>query len=143
MSYITFVADIYHHVLTMYSCCWTPITALLSSMLPPYSDANPSPLPGTGFSSADLELSLPEDQSVAQVAWFGLCRDSDVTSVLASVVVLPQLVSRVPCNTTFVGELPTSPYGTAGRVYLLDRVTFAVLGFSYDGEAPGNVQEVL
>lgn len=74
---------------------------------------------------------------MAEVAWFGLCMASDTTSVLASVVILPETVSNVPCNTTFIGELPSGMYGTGGRVYLLDRVTFAIIGFSYNGEVPG------
>ena len=60
-----------------------------------------------------------------------------VTPVLDSVVVLPQLVSNVPCNTTLIGELPGDSNNISGRVYLLDRITFAVLGFSYDGLAAG------
>ncbi len=112
-------------------------------LLLPCSDISPFPVPGTGFTSPDLELSLPGERTVAEVAWFGLCRASDATSVLASVVILPQVVSNVPCNTTLIGELATGTYGTAGRVYFLDRLTFAVLGFSYNGQAPGIYREII
>ena len=47
------------------------------------------------------------------------------------------MVSNVPCETTFIGELPAGSNGLAGRVYLLNRITFAVVGFSYDGGAIG------
>ena len=57
--------------------------------------------------------------------------------ILASVVIPPQVVPIVPCETTFLGELPTGSNGIAGRVYLLNRLTFAILGFSYDGQAEG------
>jgi len=60
-----------------------------------------------------------------------------VTPVLASVVVLHQLVSNVPCNTTLIWELPSVSNSISGQVYLLERVTFTVLGFSYDGMAAG------
>ena len=65
------------------------------------------------------------------------------SDVLASVSVVPETVTDVPCNTTFLGEFPgnSSDVGSngqiEGRVYLLDRVTFAVLGFSYSGMEPG------
>ena len=57
--------------------------------------------------------------------------------ILASVVIPPQVVPIVPCETTFLGELPTASNGITGRVYLLNRLTFAILGFSYDGQAEG------
>ena len=98
---------------------------------------SPSPSFSSGFSSADIELSLPAGVTVASLAWVGVCGDSSPSSVLASVVVLPQLVSNVPCNTTLIGELPGDSNNISGRVYLLDRITFAVLGFSYDGLAAG------
>jgi hypothetical protein len=44
-------------------------------------------------------------------------------------------VPIVPCDTTFLGELPAGSNGIAGRAYLLNRLTFAILGFSYDGQA--------
>jgi len=93
----------------------------------------------SGFSSADIELSLPAGVTVASLAWVGVCGDSSPSPVLASVVVLPQLVSNVPCNTTLIGELPGDSNNISGRVYLLDRITFAVLGFSYDGMAAGQL----
>ena len=71
------------------------------------------------------------------MAWLGVCNASDVTNILASIVVPPQVVESVPCNTTLIGELPAGSNGLAGRVYLIDRLTFAVVGFSYDGEAIG------
>ena len=74
---------------------------------------------------------------MAQLAWFGVCNDSDTTNVLASAVILPGVISIVPCNATFIGELPSGSNGIAGRVYLLDRITFVVIGFSYDGGEPG------
>ena len=57
--------------------------------------------------------------------------------ILASVVIPPQVVPIVPCETTFLGELPTASNGVTGRVYLLNRLTFVILGFSYDGQAEG------
>ena len=57
--------------------------------------------------------------------------------MLANVVVLPRLVSNVPCNTTLIWELPCVSNSISGRVYLLKRVTFTVLGLSYDGMAAG------
>ena len=98
---------------------------------------SPSSSFSSGFSSADIELSLPAGVTVASLAWVGVCDDSSPSPVLASVVVLPQLVSNVPCNTTLIGELPGDSNNISGRVYLLDRITFAVLGFSYDGLAAG------
>jgi len=90
----------------------------------------------SGFSSADIELSLPAGVTVASLAW--VCDDSSPLPVLASMVVLPQLVSNVPCNTILIRELPgDSNVQHLERVYLLDRITFAVLGFSYDGLAAG------
>ena len=74
---------------------------------------------------------------MAQLAWFGVCSDSDTTNVLASAVILSGVISNVPCNATFIGELPSGSNSIAGRVYLLDRITLAVIGFSYDGGEPG------
>ena len=62
---------------------------------------------------------------------------SVVTPVLVSVVVLPQLVSNMPFTATLIWELPCVFNSISRRVYLLDRVTFTVLGFSYDGMAAG------
>ena len=62
---------------------------------------------------------------------------ADSAEILASVVIPPEAVPSVPCSTTLVGELPGGPKGVGGRLYLLNRVTFVVLGFSYDGTAPG------
>ena len=50
--------------------------------------------------------------------------------MLASAIISPQLVTNVPCNTTLIGELPAGTSNIIGRVYLLDRETFAVIGFS-------------
>ena len=94
----------------------------------------------SGFSSADIELSLPAGVTVASLAWVGVCGVSNPSPVLASVVVLPQLVSNVPCSTTLIGELPSHSNNITGRVYIIDRITFAVLGFSYDGTAPGKLK---
>ena len=58
-------------------------------------------------------------------------------NVNLSDAVLSQVVSNVPCETTFIGELPAGSNSLAGRVYLLNRVTFAVVGFNYDGEEIG------
>jgi hypothetical protein len=52
-------------------------------------------------------------------------------------------VPIVPCETTFLGELPAGSNGIAGRAYLLNRLTFAILGFSYDGQAEGMKIEIL
>jgi hypothetical protein len=71
---------------------------------------------------------------MASVGWIGVCR-VNATRILASVIVQPETVANVPCETTFIGELPAGSNGLAGRVYLLNRITFAVVGFSYDGQA--------
>jgi hypothetical protein len=73
---------------------------------------------------------------MASVGWIGVCR-VNATRILASVIVQPETVANVPCETTFIGELPAGSNGLAGRVYLLNRITFAVVGFSYDGQAEG------
>ena len=73
---------------------------------------------------------------MASVGWIGVC-NVEMTRILANVIVQPETITKVPCETTFIGELPPGSNGLAGRVYLLNRVTFAVLGFSYDGQAEG------
>ena len=73
---------------------------------------------------------------MASVAWIGVCT-ADSAEILASVIIPPEAVPSVPCSTTLVGELSGGPRGVGGRLYLLNRVTFVMLGFSYDGTAPG------
>ena len=82
------------------------------------------------YFESDIELSLPSSISVANLSWVGVCANGSSSTVLASVIISPQLVTNVPCNTTLLGELPAGTNSITGRVYLLNRETFAVIGFS-------------
>ena len=84
---------------------------------------------GSSYSQSDVELSLPSTVTVANLTWVGVCANNSASTVLASVVIAPQLVANVPCETTLLGVFPMGTSGVAGRVYLLDRETFAVIGF--------------
>ena len=68
---------------------------------------------------------------MAQLKWFGVCADNSTSVTLASITIHPTLVKNIPCNTTFLGHLSDNERGIAGRVYLMDRETYVVLGFSY------------
>lgn len=68
---------------------------------------------------------------VTELQWFGICDDSAASIKLASITVHPNIVRNLPCDTTLLGDLSDNEHGIVGRVYLVDRLTFAVLGFSY------------
>ena len=85
----------------------------------------------SGSSLAHTELVLPEGKDATQLKWFGVCDDSSASITLASVAIHPTAVRNLPCNTTLLGSLSGNERGITGRVYLVDRVTYAVLGFSY------------
>lgn len=61
--------------------------------------------------------------------------------VLTKVEILPALADQVPCTARFLGDLAEGQgsHGLAGRVYFLNRLTFAILGFSYNGGASGRL----
>ena len=88
----------------------------------------------SGFSIAHYEFELPEGRTVARLKWFGVCADSSGSVTLASIAIHPTLVKNLPCNTTFLGTLSNNEREITGRVYLVDRETYAVLGFSYSRE---------
>ena len=95
----------------------------------------PPPLDYSGFNSpysvSDLELHLPSDRDVTKLAWIGVC--SNTNEVIARITVLPGCMLRLPCKASYLGELPNAGgEGISGRVYLVNRVTFAILCFNYE-----------
>ena len=85
----------------------------------------------SGLSAAHIEVLLPVDMNITDLNWFGVCDDSAATIVLANIAIHPTTVRNLPCNTTLLGSLSSNEHGISGRVYLVDRLTYAVLGFSY------------
>ena len=60
-----------------------------------------------------------------------MCDDSGALVILASIAVHPRTVRNLPCNATLLGGLSANGHDITGQVYLVDRLTYAVLGFSY------------
>ena len=89
-------------------------------------------LSGSAFDHT--ELVLPVTRIVTELQWFGVCDDSAASIRLASIAVHPTAVANVPCNTTLLGSLSVNEHGISGQVYLVDRLTYAVLGFSYTNQ---------
>lgn len=85
----------------------------------------------SGSSFDHAEFVLPAGKTVSELQWFGICDDSAASVKLASISIHPSSVRNLPCNTTLLGTLSASEYGIAGRAYLVDRLTYAILGFSY------------
>lgn len=85
----------------------------------------------SGSAFAHTELTLPVTRIVTELQWFGVCDDSAASIRLASIAVHPTAVANVPCNTTFLGSLSANEHGISGQVYLVDRLTYAILEFSY------------
>ena len=91
----------------------------------------------SGASFNHTELVLPAGQTVTELQWFGVCNDSAASIKLSSIAIHPSIVINLPCNTTLLGSLSANTYSITGRVYLVDRQTYAILGFS----APQQVNE--
>ena len=85
----------------------------------------------SGSSLNHTEFVLPVGKTVTELQWFGVCDDSAASIKLASIAIHPSIVRNLPCNTTLLGSLSVNEYDITGRVYLVDRLTYAVLGFSY------------
>ena len=85
----------------------------------------------SGSSFAHLQVLLPVGRNITELNWFGVCDDDAASIVLASIAIHPTTVSNLPCNTTLLGSLSDNEHGISGRVYLVDRLTYAVLGLSY------------
>ena len=94
-------------------------------MFPVYSSFS------SGSSFNHTEFILPAGKTVAELQWFGVCDDSAASIKLAGIAIHPSIVRNLPCNTTLLGSLSANEYGIAGRAYLVDRLTYAILGFSY------------
>ena len=92
----------------------------------------------SGSSFAHTELVLPVGKTAAELQWFGVCDDSAGLITLASIAIHPTIIRNLPCNTTLLGSLSANEHGITGRVYLVDRLTYAIIGFSYtDKEIEG------
>jgi hypothetical protein len=96
----------------------------------------------SGSSFDHAELVLPEGQTVSELQWFGVCDDSSASVKLASIAIHPSSVRNLPCNTTLLGALSTNEYGITGRAYLVDRLTYAILGFSFSHQENEGMTEI-
>lgn len=97
----------------------------------------------SGSSFNHSEFVLPAGKNISELQWFGICDDSAASVKLASIAIHPSSVRNLPCNTTLLGTLSASEYGIAGRAYLVDRLTYAILGFSYTHQENEGMTEIL
>ena len=97
----------------------------------------------SGSSFNHSEFVLPAGKNISELQWFGVCDDSAASVKLASIAIHPSSVRNLPCNTTLLGTLSASEYGIAGRAYLVDRLTYAILGFSYTHQENEGMTEIL
>lgn len=95
----------------------------------------------SGSSFVHTELVLPVGKTVQELQWFGVCNDMAASIKLTSIVIHPTLLKNLPCNTTFLGSITTSNHGITGQVYLIDRLTYVILGFSYTHEENEGMDE--
>lgn len=96
----------------------------------------------SGSSFNHTEFILPAGKTVAELQWFGVCDDSAASIKLASIAIHPSTVRNLPCNTTLLGSFPADEYGITGRAYLMDRLTYAILGFSYSYQENEGITEM-
>ena len=76
---------------------------------------------------------MPTGRTIASLTWFGVCEDVSGSNRLASVTAHPELTDSVPLSAAYLGEFPLGSGGTAaaGRLYLINRITISIIGFSF------------
>ncbi len=58
---------------------------------------------------------------------------SNTIEVIARITILPGCTLRLPCTASYLGDFPNvGGEGVSGRVFLVNRVTYAILCFNYE-----------